>query len=191
MRFWLISLVMLSGCFLDPRPSAPAGNTAPGGKDSGIGDYVAGSASRRHTGGYVGGDGAIVDLERDAAERDDGGAAGSAALEDASMGDAGLEPDVDASSAGDAAVVELDAGGGADAGPACCRYADENHNAVDVCPNTINAHTGKPYPCTCLLEGDDTDKDGILDCEDACPLDLKSAPRRCGCMVVSSSDPTC
>lgn len=189
MRILLISLVMLSGCFLDPSPRTSSGNTAPGGKDSGIGAYVAGSAGRRShaTGGYQGDDGAIVDLERDAAV-DGGGAAGAPSLDDASSGDAADDPGSDVFA--DAGLGEPDAGG-ADADPVCCRYADAYHNGVDVCPNTIDQHTGKPYLCTCLVEGDDTDNDGILDCEDACPFEHKPEPRRCGCAVTSSTDPTC
>jgi Concanavalin A-like lectin/glucanases superfamily len=94
-----------------------------------------------------------------------GGAAGS--RPDAGPGDA-----IDAPANSDAPIT--------DTAPLPC-VPDGGDASGDCCPD--DPAKTQPGQCGCGMIDFDYDSDGIADCNDPCPLDLKPAPGVCGCGV--------
>jgi Concanavalin A-like lectin/glucanases superfamily len=151
----LVAMVAILGWALGSGAcSSSGGSTGTGG--SGAGGRATGGAGGRATGGTTatGTGGSGV-----------GGGAGSGP-------DAGSSDATDAPANNDATA--------ADTAPLPC-IPDGGDASGDCCPD--DPLKTQPGQCGCGMIDFDYDNDGIADCNDPCPLDLKPGPGICGCGV--------
>lgn len=159
---------------------AEAGSSGEGGSESGTGGEFAASGTAAAAGAEAseGGQGGAT-----------GGTAGSGSesggTEAAGAGEAAGTVGVggDTSAAGNTSAGAPPVGGEAGTGQeATAGSAGESQDCgvVDCCPD--NPDKADPGVCGCDEPDDDSDDDGVFDCEDGCPDDqAKTDPGECGC----------
>jgi hypothetical protein len=151
----LVAMVALAGWALGAAAcSGGGGGSGTGG--SGAGGKATGGTGGKGTGGAAG-----------AVTGTGGSGVGGAGAQDAGPGDA-----TDAPMSLDAPIT--------DAAPLPC-ILDGGDASGDCCPDDLLKT--QPGQCGCGVADSDFDGDGIADCNDLCPLDLKASPGVCGCGV--------